>query len=104
VESPALRAELRDSVSAHHRSAFGVWPGPSAALAPVLPCAAGMTDRAFRQPAQDHESSRTGVDERADGRGRIDGATLFGALDPAFLADPYPVYAPTDLPRRVVDM
>jgi cytochrome P450 len=52
-----------------------------------------MTSTPFRELQDDHESSRIGIDERADNPEWIDRPALFGAPDPAFLADPYPVYA-----------
>jgi cytochrome P450 len=52
-----------------------------------------MTSTPFRELQDDHGSSRIGIDKRADDQERIDRPTLFGAADPAFLADPYSVYA-----------
>ena len=58
------------------------------ALAPGLPSASGMTDRAI-QLLQQGQSTRHGTSED----GQIASSTLFGASDPGFLVDPYSLYA-----------
>jgi hypothetical protein len=52
-----------------------------------------MTSRPFEPLHEDHGSSRTPVDDRSDDREQTSNSTLFGASDPAFRVDPYPLYA-----------
>jgi mono/diheme cytochrome c family protein len=93
AESPIATGGQGPSVIPRRASAFDASTSRSAALAPGLPSAPGMTSMPFQPLQAGHGSTGTRVGERSSDRTQIDCSPVFRAADPVFLSDPYPLYA-----------